>query len=916
MNHLKYYIILPFLLACTYCFSQTDFMPMLIQTGKLNSAGKHAEMLALSQKGEKMVLAENPNDSLNLSHFRRQIGNAYYGLGENAKSIQAFNKAIAIAPMTEDGQSSKGKILYDRAFPEAALNQYTTAYQTVKKAEAILIQLKEPDYDYLLSTYANLGGKATALGFYEEAEFYLKKGMKLHEANAEKVIYLYENHVTKPVIFQHKFIDLYASQKGKEAQLLKHLADLENIKNSKEMTPRELRIYAVSLNLVSDFYMVFQEDFDKKEMLEQAEKYLNRGLDYLNASAYPSNYLQLKYNLAKLFWNKKSYEKALAIHEEILSLTPENDYRKPFFIGQGGLILMEKGEPKAALKKFEEMIKVMHVGKNPLQKNYANFVGNADFDATSLPLSAADYILKYAEKDTVLLRKASQFYQVALTQFKGSYQEKKFNQKLREFYNRAVGGILKMEARGFGWNNDADALLEDIENIENRLAWQEFFQNRQLAEVLLPDSLAYAKLDLRSKLVQARQEENADDIVDFEHQLENLNQIIRAKHPKIAAIEANDFSINSFQKKLSKGTAALRYKQFDDHWFVFLITQNSIEIQPLDTTQHIEKLVTEYVQILKSIQENKAIGKQLAQQLLPFDTSPFSDFIIIPDGVLFQFPFETLVSKNGTYLIQNQNISYANHLIFTEKKLIKSSNNFNTNQIMVFRPDYGDVAPPLAVRENNYRLEGAKKEAAALSKIFDAQNFENYEATKQNFFNAAPNAEILHLAMHAKINAEVPELSYLVFTETNGDNKIYLEELCGLNLRADLAVLSACNTGRGEIDEQKGLVSFHQAFTLAGVSSTVSSLWNAPDVATQEIMISFYQHLKNGETKPTALRKAKLDYLQNIGDKNLEKPFFWAGFVMHGGRASIDFSDSSDWNIWWILAGLLGISLLVIAIKK
>ena len=171
--------------------------------------------------------------------------------------------------------------------------------------------------------------------------------------------------------------------------------------------------------------------------------------------------------------------------------------------------------------------------------------------------------------------------------------------------------------------------------------------------------------------------------------------------------------------------------------------------------------------------------------------------------------------------------------------------------------------------------------------------------------------------MHASLNSTTPELSHLIFTEGNTDNKLYLEELYGMNLKADMAVLSACNTGVGEFELDKGIISLHRAFTQAGVPTTVSSLWSAPDNATQKIMVQFYKELKLGKTKAEALQQAKLNYLKTTDNAMLKAPFYWAGFVINGDNKAIMLpSSETNYLLWLGLAAGAIVLLILLYFRK
>ena len=164
---------------------------------------------------------------------------------------------------------------------------------------------------------------------------------------------------------------------------------------------------------------------------------------------------------------------------------------------------------------------------------------------------------------------------------------------------------------------------------------------------------------------------------------------------------------------------------------------------------------------------------------------------------------------------------------------------------------------------------------------------------------------MFHLAMHSNLHDGDPELSNLLFSsEEEEDYEMYISELYGMNFNGDLAVLSACNTGVGGFGDGGNLVSMHQAFTTAGIPATVASLWNVPDESTKEIMIAFYTNLRKGMDKASALREAKLDYLLNNSDENLQHPFYWAAFVLSGDDSPIALAPPSIWNNAWMLLGM------------
>jgi CHAT domain-containing protein len=111
-------------------------------------------------------------------------------------------------------------------------------------------------------------------------------------------------------------------------------------------------------------------------------------------------------------------------------------------------------------------------------------------------------------------------------------------------------------------------------------------------------------------------------------------------------------------------------------------------------------------------------------------------------------------------------------------------------------------------------------------------------------------------------------------------------ELYNLNINADLVVLSACETGVGELLRGEGVISLARAFAYAGAKSIVASLWSVNDQSTMQIMENFYVELKAGKPKNIALANAKRNYLtQNPGIQ--AHPFFWAAFIGLGDMTAL-----------------------------
>jgi CHAT domain-containing protein len=117
--------------------------------------------------------------------------------------------------------------------------------------------------------------------------------------------------------------------------------------------------------------------------------------------------------------------------------------------------------------------------------------------------------------------------------------------------------------------------------------------------------------------------------------------------------------------------------------------------------------------------------------------------------------------------------------------------------------------------------------------------------------------------------------------DTDNDGVLTALEVLGLDLTGTkLAILSACETGLGEIHEGEGVYGLRRAFQEAGVQSVVSSLWEVSDAGTQTLMAALYKRLLAGKTPHDALREAQLEMLRN---SQWSMPYIWSAFFMVGG---------------------------------
>lgn len=175
------------------------------------------------------------------------------------------------------------------------------------------------------------------------------------------------------------------------------------------------------------------------------------------------------------------------------------------------------------------------------------------------------------------------------------------------------------------------------------------------------------------------------------------------------------------------------------------------------------------------------------------------------------------------------------------------------------------------------QLAGSESEARLVGESFGSPPLIGADATEAAVVAAAPAARLLHFATHGiSVGEEALDNSFLVFAADDAnDGKLTGREIVALRLTADLAVLSACQTGLGQVHEA-GVIGLARAFQKANVPRVIMSLWSVSDAATAFMMVELVEQLKKA-VPAVALRKAMLETREEYPD-----PKHWAPFVLLG----------------------------------
>ena len=267
--------------------------------------------------------------------------------------------------------------------------------------------------------------------------------------------------------------------------------------------------------------------------------------------------------------------------------------------------------------------------------------------------------------------------------------------------------------------------------------------------------------------------------------------------------------------------------------------------------------------------------------LLP--SSPDRRIIFIAQGPLLQVPFAALQDSDGKYFIEDHTI-LATPSIQTLQSIGEKRDraaSFDTaNALIVGNPAMPKPLHWLASQDTVLSpLDGAETEAHEIASLLGVDYLTQESATETAVVDSLPQASIIHFATHGVFRENRGLDSAIAFAASDiNDGWLTAEDIIQMDLSAELAVLSACDTGRGEVLTGEGIQGLSRAFIGAGVPSTIVSLWAVRDEPTAQLMKQFYQNWQIEKLdKAAALRQAMLALLAER-----PHPANWAAFVLLG----------------------------------
>lgn len=495
------------------------------------------------------------------------------------------------------------------------------------------------------------------------------------------------------------------------------------------------------------------------------------------------------------------------------------------------------------------------------------------------------------------------------------------------YAERAKGRVL-LDVLGSGRENITGAMTSDERNQEKRLNEVIVVLNSQLRREHLRAQADETRVaNIEAQLKKARLEYEA-----FQTQ-------IYAAHPelKIQRGQVEPLTLDGVASLvLDTKTALLEFSVAREKVYLFVITKSTgatggngsdveLKVYPLDFKAG--ELATLAGEFRNRLGNNSLDFREPARRLYDLLIRPAQSQLdgkttlcIVPDGSLWELPFQALQSGENKYLLEDYALFYVPSLnVLREIKkrdsrpasperagganapgasIIKVSDNLPSAQRTLLAFGNPALSSTVVAQARSFNrgesfgsLPEAEREVKSLTQFYspaESMILTGNKAREETVKAEAKKYRILHFATHGTLDDYNPMYSRLMLASTSADEDGFLEarEIINLDLNAELVVLSACQTARGRVGAGEGLIGMTWAFFVAGTPTTVASQWKVDAASTTLLMTNFHRLLSaqqsNGGArlnKAEALREAALTLMAN---SKYRHPFYWAGFVVVG----------------------------------
>ena len=765
------------------------------------------------------------------------LGFVYNSLAKYSQALQLYEQALKLNKAVGD-RSGEGLVLSAIGLIYQVKGEYPRSLKLFQQSEKIAREIN--DRPGLGAALGNIGQTYVYLADYPRAIQYFDRAIEIFKSlnylaqvgvslNNQGNAYNYMGRYPKALLAFESALKIYRSTNNR-AEEATTLSNIGNIYQILGQYTRSLKYYESSLSIAQNIGNKNTEGtvtgnigtiYYRLGQYGEAQKYHNRALLIHQATGNREQESTTLNNLAEDYYSLKQYPQALTTHTQALKI-------------------------KEAIGDRSGIAQIL------------NNIGN-DYSA----IGEAEKSLGYYRKATEIARNINylEIQGIALTnQGKALYK-----------LDRLAAAEVPLRAAISIWESLRAGLVD-----RDKISLQDRIKGTYdlLQKVLIEQNKFQAALEIAER-GRARV----------------LAELLASKIPTINSATSQKIrqapNLSKIQEIARAQKATLvEYSTIDDRILIWVIkptgkiTFHQTKLPPKTTLKDLVVATRDGIGAnrgarTKDDTPNPTGGdlKQLHQLLIApivkdLPTNPEDRLIIIPQNELFFVPFAALQDAQDRYLIQQHTITIVPSIQVLALSESKSDRLSKVAPLVVGNPIMPSFDPPLRP------LPGSEGEAKGIGTILQVAPLIGAQADKQKVIALMKTAPIIHLATHGlldTIKGDIPGAIAL----TNGF--LTSGEIFDMQLSANLVVLSACDTGRGDLTGE-GVVGISRSFSVAGVPSVIVSLWEVNDEATKALMEEFYRNLQLKKLpKAQALRQAMLTTMVDYPNPN-----FWSAFMLVG----------------------------------
>ncbi|HEX6087730.1 MAG TPA: CHAT domain-containing protein [Thermoanaerobaculia bacterium] len=350
----------------------------------------------------------------------------------------------------------------------------------------------------------------------------------------------------------------------------------------------------------------------------------------------------------------------------------------------------------------------------------------------------------------------------------------------------------------------------------------------------------------------------------------------------------------SIRARLPENSTMLLYSVMDDRTYVWVVSATRTSVHRLKATaEDVERWTRALYRAghrRRPEEFDDALFAPYAELIAPalrFVDTP--RLVIVPDGAMHGLPFAALRNPDTRrYLVQNYVIETAPSATLYAYARVRDAmlaKSHSPSLLAIGNPAFDTTLPIIGEFPS---LPHAALEAQQIAGFYRTKPLIGDAATVQAFLTGTANADIVHFAGHAVVNAAEPESSYLLMAPSPPHRGVLTadELLDGLRLdRTRLVVLSACRSAGGREGGNDGVAPLVRPILTAGVPAVIGSLWNVNDATTRELLVSFHRHYRQHKDAAVALREAQLSLIRKQS-RGYNTGTAWAPFQVIGHASS------------------------------